>query len=155
MGNEDPRRLAAAVSVLVLALGLLGFQISRRVHSAPPAVASTGAPGFGAEGVAENVVMAAPSAVEPIAGVEDALRRNPFLRPVVHAQPTGAKVAKTRPAGTPQVTAVRTGQRPTAIIDDRTRTIGDTIHGWRLVSIERDRVTLERSDGRTIDLVLR
>jgi hypothetical protein len=160
MRSEDPRRLAAAVAVLVLALSLLGFQIHRHGRSAaPPPVSGAAAGASGAGGI--DAAAVAPPAVPLPAGVDDVLRRNPFLRPAsATSRGSGTSGGSGKAAAPPRaaplrLTGTRTGSPSLAIIDDRVRRIGDSVQGWRIASIERDRVTLERLDGRTTDLVLR
>jgi hypothetical protein len=166
MGREDPRKIAAALVVLALALGSLGFQLVRRAHPSRPEAAYGSA---AAAVTAADVTMERPFVAPPQAGVPapagdwgHALRRNPFLRPAPGAGTgTGTGSASGEEASPPAprqelaVTGIRTGPRPMAIIDDRTLRVGDSVRGWMLRSIERDRVTLEKSDGRTLDLDLR
>lgn len=162
MGSEDPRKLAAAIVVLALALGSLGFQIYRRVHAAPASVAKA-SPAMVAEVTMEApyVAPAARGISAPVADVRGVLQRNPFLRPAggeAAVPGEGGVDGETEPkprAGGLTVTGVRTGPRPMAIIDDRTVRVGDSVRGWTVHSIERDRVTLENSDGRTLVLDLR
>lgn len=162
MGNEDPRKLAAAIVVLVLALGSLGFQIFRRTHAAPAALAAS-SPAMVADVTMEApfVAPALPGIAAPVADLGGALGRNPFLRPDGEgAAASGADGVdgETKPeprASGLTVTGVRTGPRPMAIIDDRTVRVGDNVRGWTVGSIERDRVTLENSHGRTLVLDLR
>ncbi|MCA9754069.1 MAG: hypothetical protein KC591_17855, partial [Gemmatimonadetes bacterium] len=72
-----------------------------------------------------------------------------FLRPPGAVRRTGGVA----PAGaTFVVRGIRTGPVPTVIINDRIRRLGDELAGWRVVAIERDRVTLRSSHGRTIHL---
>ncbi len=94
-------------------------------------------------------------AFEPRVSVDDGLAATalvpsmlPSPPPRFHASPLGADAGL-------RITAIATGERPTAIADDagttRTLSIGDTIAGATVTGIGTDRVTL--SDGRSIVLV--
>ena len=154
--ETDQKKVFLAVGFLVLALCVLGFQIFGRIDrdartgavDADPGVMMDAIPASATE---QFVAWAAP------AGHGTHLEANPFLRPkgaTRRAAPSGGGTgrASSRSAAKFSVTGVRTGPTPTVIINDRTRRVGDDIAGWRIVSIERDRVTVRSSDGRTIRL---
>ncbi|GJM45554.1 MAG: hypothetical protein DHS20C21_23960 [Gemmatimonadota bacterium] len=154
MSSDDPRKLAAAIAVLVLAIGLLSYQIVRRGDRPRVAEAGTADPGMMEEDAVPEPAVVAWTAPED--GFTTMLRRNPFLRPasVSGAKSTGAGTGSGVPRSQrPRLGGIRTGPNPMAMIDEQVHTIGESVRGWRITAIERTHVTLERNDGRTIDLV--
>jgi hypothetical protein len=155
--ETDQKKILIAITFLVLALGVLGFQIFRRIdrdaHSSGEVDYGVMMEEAGPVAVEATVAWQSPS------DLDDLLEENPFLRPArarsTSRSTTGSRRGGRAVAGAPVLTGIRTGPNPTVIINDRTRGIGDEIAGWRIVSIERSRVTLRSSDGRTIHLAAR
>jgi hypothetical protein len=153
--ETDQKKLFLAVAFLVLALGVLGFQVFRRIDRDARETNTVAEPGVMMEALPS-------SAAEPtaawiaLADYGGQLDSNPFLRPKgaagKSASSGGARRSSSRVPTNLRINGVRTGPIPTVIVNDRTRRVGDEIAGWRIVSIERDRVTLRSSDGRTIRL---
>lgn len=145
--TRDQAKLGFAVVFLVGAVGLLGFQVKSRIGGKSPAgrAAYDGGGMIDTEEISREV--AAVEWVPPAEGLDRALRSNPFLRPA-------RVVERRRRSGStlPLLIGIRTGPIPSAIINDRTMRVGERIAGWRIVSIERDRVTLRNSHGKTIHL---
>jgi hypothetical protein len=158
MGHEDPRKIAVALVVLALALGSVGFQVYRRMHPSPTPVAAPVTAATAGITMEQPFVAAAPGGVPvPVTDVARVLERNPFLRPAGRGPKVATDGARPAPpsANGLELTGIRTGSRPMTIIDDRTLRVGDSVRGWTVRSIERDRVTLENSHGRTLHLDLR
>ena len=153
--ETDQKKVFLAVGFLVLALGVLGFQVFRRIDRDARGVAVDADPGVMMEALPASA--SEPWVAWAVPSDHDArLEANPFLRPKGAAGRSGSSGgsgrASSRTAAKLTVTGIRTGPIPTVIVNDRTRRVGDDIAGWRIVSIERDRVTLRSSDGRTIRL---
>jgi hypothetical protein len=157
MSNER-MKLVVSIAVLVGSLTLLGFQVRSHVGkkraAAPAASEDTG---MMMEYSARVASVAAVRWSVPAGGLEEALRANPFLGSAVGS--SGASGAQSASGGSAErvrmgldLQGVRTGANPMAIINDRTVEIGETIAGWQVVSVDRHRVTLRKSDGTTIQL---
>jgi hypothetical protein len=154
MSNER-MKLVVSIVVLVGSLTLLGFQVrshfGKNRAAAPAASDDTG---MMMEFSARAASAAAVRWSAPTGGLEEALRANPFLGSA--GAPSGASsasgVSAERVRTGLDLQGVRTGANPMAIINDRTVEIGETIAGWQVVSVDRHRVTLRKSDGTTIQL---
>ena len=151
--DGDQKKLYGAIVGLVAALGILGFQIFQRIDRDAQADVATDFGMMEEDTGGEEVYVAEAWAPEPtFAGLTPA---DPFLQPTKAVAQRGPR-ARTRSTARLSLTGVRTGEFPTAIINDRTCRVGDDVSGWTVLSIERDRVTLrKKSNGKTIQLDVR
>ena len=155
--EPDQKKILLAVTLLVLALSALGFQVFRRIDRDARGETAPADTGVMLEAAPASMVGTAVAWVAP-ADYGAALESNPFLRPASASRRSPSSrdskrhVRPHEPSANFTVTGIRTGPIPSVIVNDRTRRVGDEIAGWRIVSIERDRVTLRSSHGRTIRL---
>ena len=152
--DRDKIKMAAAIAVLVGAVGLLSVQIVGRQKAASRS-GGPDAPLAVMESEAQPAATVARAVAwePPAEGLEELLRRNPFL-PVKASPRMAAAVSGPRKPGSRsfRVTGIRTGTPKTAIINDRILAEGETVSGWRVLRIDRSRVTLRNVEGRTIRL---
>lgn len=151
--DGDQKKLFGAIAGLVLALGILGFQVFQRIDRDARGEVATDFGMMEEETGGGEVYVAEAWSPEPtFAGMTPA---DPFLQPTKSAAQRGPR-AKIRSTARLSLTGVRTGEYPTAIINNRTCRVGDDISGWIVERIERDRVSLrKKSNGKTIQLDVR
>jgi len=146
--SRDVLKMVLATVFLVGAVGLLAFQIAGRAHRSANAGGDAAAPAEMLEssgGGPETFVVEWEMPEETLTA---SLAENPFLRPAGVAR----KSRGTSGRRAPTLTGVRTGKPASVVINDRILTEGEAIAGWRVLSVEWDRVTLRSSDGKTIHL---
>jgi len=152
--DREKIKLAAAFAVLLGAIGLLSVQIVGRREAASRS-AESAAPDAVMESGAEPAVMVARTVAwqPPVEGLDEVLRTNPFLPVKASSRMAAAVHGPRKPGGRSfRVTGIRTGTPKTAIINDRILAEGETVSGWRVLRIDRSRVTLRNVEGRTIRL---
>lgn len=156
--TRDQKKLALAITFLSLALFVLGFQLFRRLSGPSPGASVSAAPAAMMDD--GKIVEVRPETIywaEPEDGLRAALSPSPFLTSGSAAPrraPTGrGKTTTAPPAGAGlTVRGFRTGESRAAIINDRVVREGESIAGWRVLSVDAGRVTLRNSDGKTIRL---
>lgn len=151
MSNERTK-LIVSIIVLIASLALLVFQVRSHFGGkravAPAAVDDTG---MMMEFPSRASTTASVAWTAPLGGLDEALRTNPF-QGSTGGSSSGSRASVGHVRTGLDLQGVRTGAHPMAIINDRTVEIGETVAGWQVVSVDRHRVTLRKSDGTTIQL---
>ncbi len=150
--TREQMKLGLAILFLIGSLVILVVQIGglRRSDSAASGDSDSG---MMDEGRTSGPLRGEAQWTPPEIGMAAALAANPTLRPTGTVAPSSKTARRTAAfRGGLDLSGIRTGEPASVVINDRILEEGETIAGWRVLAIERTRVTLRSSDGKIIRL---